>query len=230
MYSPHHCQRRSLKKYYYTAEFFHYRLPPFQLAKDFERVFKDGQHSDFTIICRTEKECKEIPVHKIILVARSPVFKAMLESHTEEAKNNKVIYEDIDYDIMHEMLHYMYSGQSPNLQSMALDLLAVADRFQLNGLKEMADQVLRTGLAADSVCQNLVYADMHNATDLRNDAIRFIAQNSSAVLATDGWKNLVQKHSQLVTDIVAAMSQEQQKTSSYPGTPEQPLAKRGRFD
>lgn len=42
---------------------------------------------------------------------------------------------------MHEMLFYMYSGRSPHLQQMALDLLAVADRFGLIGLKEMADQV-----------------------------------------------------------------------------------------
>jgi hypothetical protein len=45
---------------------------------------------------------------------------------------------------MREMIRYMYSGQAPKLQQMALDLLAVADRFQLNGLKEMADQVLST--------------------------------------------------------------------------------------
>lgn len=47
---------------------------------------------------------------------------------------------------MQELLYYMYSGRSPNLQHMALDLLAAADRFQLPGLKEMADQV---GLAIE---------------------------------------------------------------------------------
>ena len=44
---------------------------------------------------------------------------------------------------MQELLTYMYSGRSPNLGNMALDLLAAADRFQLNGLKDMADQVRR---------------------------------------------------------------------------------------
>mgnify|MGYP003909082163 CR=1 FL=1 len=64
-----------------------------------EVMFKEQRHSDFTIICRNEKESKEIPVHKIILSARSPVFAAMLEPHTEEAKTNKVVYEDIDYEV-----------------------------------------------------------------------------------------------------------------------------------
>lgn len=43
--------------------------------------------------------------------------------------------------VMQELLLYMYTGRSPNLSNMALDLLATADRFQLPGLKEMADQV-----------------------------------------------------------------------------------------
>lgn len=77
----------------------------FQLAEDFERIFKDERHSDFKIICRNEKETREIPVHKIVLSARSPVFKAMLEDHTEEAKNSQVVYEDIDYDVGYRLHH-----------------------------------------------------------------------------------------------------------------------------
>lgn len=42
---------------------------------------------------------------------------------------------------MHEMLTFVYSGRSPNLTEMAAELLAVADRFALVGLKDMADQV-----------------------------------------------------------------------------------------
>jgi hypothetical protein len=83
---------------------------------------------------------------------------------------------------MQELLLFMYSGRVQNLAHMALDLLAAADRFQLPGLKEMADQVLRLNLGTDSVCRILVFADMHNARELKQDAIRFIAQNSSQVI------------------------------------------------
>lgn len=86
---------------------------------------------------------------------------------------------------MHEMLQFMYSGKSPQLQHMALDLLAAADRFQLSGLKEMADQVLRQGLAVDTVCRNLVFADMHNANELKNDAIKYIANLASEITQVD---------------------------------------------
>lgn len=71
-------------------------------------MFKDSRHSDFTIICLNDKESKEIPVHRVILAARSPVFAAMLEPHTDEAKTRKVVYDDIEYEVMAELLFYVY--------------------------------------------------------------------------------------------------------------------------
>ena len=76
----------------------------FQLAHDFELMFSNNRHTDFKIICHGEKMDKEIDVHRIVLAARSPVFSAMLEQHTEEAKNGQVFFNDIDLDVMRELL------------------------------------------------------------------------------------------------------------------------------
>ncbi|KAL3098237.1 hypothetical protein niasHS_002073 [Heterodera schachtii] len=211
---------------------------PCELAKDLEVMFGQNRHTDFKIVCRGEgKEMHELNAHKVVLAARSPVFSAMLEPHTEEAQKSEVFYEDIDFEVMREMLFYMYSGRSPLLQQMALDLLAVADRFQLIGLKEMADQVLRAGLSTDNVCRNLVLADMHNALDLKADALRFIAQYSNNVIMTDGWAEMVKEHPRLVTEVVAAMSQEQSRLSNGSSgsggcaiVGPEPSAKRTRYD
>lgn len=225
---------------------------PSELAKDLEHMFGDTRHADFTIFCGGDEEDKDsikhmLHVHKVVLCARSPVFSAMLEPHTEEAQKGEVYYDDIDYDVMREMLYYMYSGKAPKLQQMALDLLAVADRFQLIGLKEIADQVLRNGLSVDNVCRNLVLADMHNSAELKADALRFIAQYSNGVILTEGWATMVKEHPRLVTEVVSAMSLEQSRLSNGGGTSasttgagggssnggggvEQPLAKRSRYD
>ncbi|XGW13158.1 hypothetical protein V3C99_013636, partial [Haemonchus contortus] len=177
---------------------------PAEVTKDLESIFKDAKLSDFTIVVGD----KEIPVHKVVLSARSPVFAAMLEPHTEEAKTNRVVLEDIDYEVMHELLMYMYSGRSPNIQQMGLELLAAADRFQLPGLKDMADHVLRSGLIVDTACKFLVYADMYNSAELKNEAVKFIAQNINSVIQTDTWAELTRDHGCLVTEIVAHMSSE----------------------
>jgi len=205
---------------------------PVEFAKEMETYFDNNRHADFKIICRNEGDVKTMHSHKVILSARSPVFSAMLEPHTEEAQNSQVTFDDIDMDVMREMLFYMYSGRSPALQHMALDLLAVSDRFQIIGLKDMCDQVLRLGLTIENVCKNLVLADMHSAHELKADAIRFIANNSTNVIATDGWSKMVTEHPRLVTEIVAAMGPNEHYRQNHcsSGIGSEPLAKRSRFD
>lgn len=61
-------------------------------------------------------------------IARSPVFAAMFEHEMEERKQNKVAIIDVDQDVLKEMLRFIYTGKSPNLEKMADDLLAAADK------------------------------------------------------------------------------------------------------
>uniref|UniRef100_A0A1I7WRI3 Very long-chain specific acyl-CoA dehydrogenase, mitochondrial n=1 Tax=Heterorhabditis bacteriophora TaxID=37862 RepID=A0A1I7WRI3_HETBA len=167
----------------------------------------------FDTVTRTSQAPKplglpEPKTSEVVLSARSPVFAAMLEPHTEEAQGSRVVVEDIDYDVMHELLLYLYSGRSPNIQQMGLDLLAAADRFQLPGLKEMADQVLRSSLLVDTACRYLVFADMYNSPELKNEAVKFIAQNITSIIQTDSWQELTRDHGCLVTEIVAHIANE----------------------
>jgi hypothetical protein len=101
---------------------------------------------------------------------------------------------------MQEVLYYIYSGRSPQLASMAHDLLAASDRFQLQPLKEMADQVcvcvcvcilfylihslqmMRSQLHKDSACRDLILADMHDAHSLKVECMQFIARNAKSVI------------------------------------------------
>lgn len=66
-----------------------------QIARDLEAIYKEGRLADFTIVASG----RELPAHQIILSARSPVFAAMLEPHTEEAKNSRVVFPDIDFEV-----------------------------------------------------------------------------------------------------------------------------------
>ena len=60
--------------------------------------------------------------------ARSPVFRAMFEHEMEESKFNRVEIADISREVFKEMLCFLYTGTSPNLDEMAADLLAAADK------------------------------------------------------------------------------------------------------
>ena len=81
----------------------------------------------------------------------------MFEHDMEESKRNRVDVTDVDSDVMADMLRFIYTGkvgvcslqklpespflksrhsfQAPNLETMAADLLAAADKYALDRLK-----------------------------------------------------------------------------------------------
>lgn len=52
----------------------------------------------------------------------------MFEHEMEERKQNRVAITDVDQDVLKEMLRYIYTGKSQNIDKMADDLLAAADK------------------------------------------------------------------------------------------------------
>lgn len=52
----------------------------------------------------------------------------MFEHEMEERKQNRVTINDVDHEVLKEMLRFIYTGKAPNLEKMADDLLAAADK------------------------------------------------------------------------------------------------------
>lgn len=52
----------------------------------------------------------------------------MFEHEMEERKQNRVAISDVDHEVLKEMLRFIYTGKAPNLEKMADDLLAAADK------------------------------------------------------------------------------------------------------
>lgn len=52
----------------------------------------------------------------------------MFEHEMEERKHNRVDITDVDHEVLREMLRFIYTGKASNLEKMADDLLAAADK------------------------------------------------------------------------------------------------------
>lgn len=52
----------------------------------------------------------------------------MFEHEMEERKRNRVDITDVDHEVLREMLRFIYTDRAPNLDKMADDLLAAADK------------------------------------------------------------------------------------------------------
>ena len=104
-----------------------FKVPECRLSDDLGQLFDSSQFADVTLTC----SAREFRCHKAILVARSPVLAAMFEHDMKERQHNRVEIEDMDPDVMADMLRFIYMGKAPNLDSMAADLLAAADKYAL---------------------------------------------------------------------------------------------------
>ncbi|XP_049995840.1 speckle-type POZ protein-like isoform X2 [Alexandromys fortis] len=160
-------------------------------------------------------------------LARSPVFSAMFEHEMEECKKNRVEINDLDPEVFKEMMRFVYTGKAPNLDKMADNLLAAADKYALERLKVMCEEALCSSLSVDNVADTLVLADLHSAEQLKAQAIDFINRcsvlrqlgckdgknwnNNQAtdIMETPGWKSMIQSHPHLVAEAFRALASAQ---------------------
>lgn len=60
----------------------------------------------------------------------------MFEHEMEERKLNRVAITDVDHEVLKEMLRFIYTGKASNLEKMADDLLAAADKVNEGNRKQ----------------------------------------------------------------------------------------------
>ena len=122
------------------------------LSHDFGYLLQQGTHSDVTIVV----EDKEFKVHKSILSARSPVFEKMFQHSMEENIRNRVRIEDLDSEVVHEMLTFIYTGNAPNIKDKVEALFYAADRFALDHLKILCEEELCSKLKTQNAVEILL--------------------------------------------------------------------------
>jgi len=148
------------------------------------------------------------------------VFAAMLTHDTGEAKNGVLEIKDLDFDVVMEMLNFIYSGRCPRgLTEMAAELLVAADKYRLTDLKVHCEKALISALATENACEFLILSDRHSSLRLREKSVEFILQHPREVTSTSGWDMILQQHPSLVTEIVSNFD----KSSPTGGTKDYPI-------
>ncbi|XP_038561599.1 speckle-type POZ protein isoform X4 [Micropterus salmoides] len=146
------------------------RVPDCRLAEELGDLWENSRFTDCSLCVTGQK----FQAHKAILAARSPVFSAMFEHEMEESKKNRVEINDVEPDVFKEMMCFIYTGKAPNLDKMADDLLAAADKYALERLKVMCEDALCTSLSVENAAEILILADLHSADQLKTQAVDFI--------------------------------------------------------
>ena len=176
-----------------------FRMPDCSLSDDLERLLDDQTELGDVILVAAGGE--KIYAHKVILVARSPVFAAMFEHEMTESKFNRVNITDVEPAVLRGMLRYIYTGRKPQkLEQMAKGLLAAADKYDLERLKMMCEEVLAEKISTNGVADLLFLADRHNAGYLKKLAMDFVTKSDQLtdLLKTEPWKSMLSECSYLV--------------------------------
>jgi len=175
---------------------------PGKLALDLSTLFASGKLADCTVACQG----REFRCHKNILSARSSVFDAMFTHDMEENRKSKVDIIDLEGDIVHDMITYIYSEKVPDLESKSAGLLSAAEKYDLPELKAMCETSLCENITTDNVLDLLVLADLHSASSVRNLALKFIVDNSREIVNQEGWREKLRMYPEIMADMFEAMT------------------------
>lgn len=151
-------------------------IGPNSTILDYKKMFLSGEFSDLDVITSDQKV---LTVHKVVLSARSEVFKAMLTSKMQEAAKGSVYIEDFDSEVILELLRFMYYKEVEQLPKIAYDLIRAADKYDIKELKKICLDHIRSNLSAETLVETLVILDLFGEAGMLFDdcvscMIRFV--------------------------------------------------------
>ena len=141
-----------------------------------ETVYKKMEETDFTLVFGDE----EVPCHKIILAAASPVFKAMVENGHKEAIEGKASIE-FSGDVGRALVQFIYTGdvQKDILEEHASAFLALGELYDLLVLKDMAETELLSQLEKENVVELISIGEDFRAEKIFEAALKMAKANMS---------------------------------------------------
>lgn len=179
-------------------------VPECRLSQDLGDLLQSRRCCDVVLSAAGQ----EVHAHKIILAARCPVFAAMFVHEMKEEREGRVEVTDCDFEVLREVVEFIYTGRAPRVNEMAEKVLAAANKYDLGRLKAICEDVLCPKLSVETAAEMLVLADTHNADQLKANVLRFIKANTTDVMDTDGWKTMAGDKPDLVALVLRALSLE----------------------
>ncbi|CAG7666507.1 unnamed protein product [Allacma fusca] len=172
------------------------------LAQNAAKLLFSPLHSDMVFEISNETESLEIPSHRVIVAARCDWFRRALLSGMKESIQKRIVIHDCSVAVFQQFLRYVYTGQfGTDVSEYLSELIALADRYEIDGLKSSCEQELALRhLDENSVIYLLSMADQFNARSLRRSCMEYIASNPG-VMAKELFEELSPELQMEVYDI-----------------------------
>jgi len=181
-----------------------------------EQVAGLKDHHDYKLVCGEE----EFPCHQVILAAWSPVVARGLAQGEHMGRSVKEAWQVMDSHpaAVNKLLDFIYTAMVPEMEEegLAVEVLALADFFEVMELKDAAKEEMIRQLSASNALGTLVEVDRHMQEDqgaTKAVVIEYIRVHVKKVMASDDWKANAKGQPGLMEEILAALAEHMDQPS-----------------
>ncbi|PPD70355.1 hypothetical protein GOBAR_DD32771 [Gossypium barbadense] len=178
-----HCSVGVVMSHTEGPKIFSIAVPPSNISHHFGQLLESGKQTDVSF----EVDGEFFPAHKLVLAARSPVFRAQLFGPMKDHNTKQIEVEDMEAPVFKALLHFIYWDSLPDMEEltgltskwaftlMSQHLLAAADRYGLDRLRLMCEANLCEVVAINTVATTLALAEQHHCFRLKAVCLKFVA-------------------------------------------------------
>ncbi|KAF2298654.1 hypothetical protein GH714_024512 [Hevea brasiliensis] len=207
-----HCSVGVVKSHTEGPKTYSIAVPSSNIGQHFGQLLESGKGTDV----KFEVDGEVFAAHKLVLAARSPVFRAQLFGPMKDQNTQLIKVEDMEAPVFKALLHFIYWDSLPDLEEltglnskwastlMSQHLLAAADRYGLDRLRVLCEANLCEDVAINTVATTLALAEQHHCFQLKAVCLKFVAmpENLRAVMQTDGFEYLKESCPSVLTELL----------------------------
>ncbi|CAH0555390.1 unnamed protein product [Brassicogethes aeneus] len=144
----------------------------------------DGANSDMEFVLTYNDDEIIFKAHRVIVASRCDWFRRALTSGMKEDIDKRIFVHDSNPTIFKMFLKYLYMDKI-NFSSLnsdqRIDVLVLADRYEVDSLKQTTEYILQSSIELDVVLSMTRLADQFNAKILKSACFYKILQHPSLV-------------------------------------------------
>lgn len=167
----------------------------------FEDFYLDAATADVFFVFGDGNNNQRIPAHKVLLAAKSDVFKAMFYGELKEKGDIKIV--DASIAAFKEFLRFFYCTEiDPTIEN-APNVLKSADKYNVPACCDFYEKFLGDTITNDNVCFVYGLAILYKRSGLKELCERRIAENTESVLKSQSFLECDQSVLQAIIDYSA---------------------------
>ena len=145
----------------------------------------------------------DIPAHKCILAAQSPVMAAAIEhSDRFNGVHNCLVVQGFEEQVVRELVLFLYTGETENLASLALDLYRLSDLYLITTLKNICEVELAAQLNVHNALDLLHLASLASGTSLKMRILPRLAKLQPQWYRNERFDAFISNNAHLARDIL----------------------------